>query len=175
MKKFVFLLSAALLFAACSTEDDETPQEPIVLCDIIEVSGTITEPTVWEEGYVYIINGSNVTVSSVLTIEPGVVVKIKDASIDVVGGKILAVGTPEKRIVFTSLRDDSQCGDTNSDAMATTPAKGDWEQIYLNGTTETTFKYVDIFYAGKNRGGSSRAVGISGPNSISFIFDNWRI
>lgn len=177
MKKLVFLLLAACLFAACSTEDDgiENPEEPIAFCNIIEVSGNITEPTVWEEGYVYVINGSTVTVRSVLTIEPGVVVKIKDASIDVVGGKILAVGTPENRIVFTSLGDDRFCGDTNGDATATVPSKGDWEQIYLNGTTETSFKYVDIFYAGQNRGGYSNAVKISGPNSVSFTFDNCRI
>lgn len=183
MKKLLFVMFAMCLIIACSTDDDAginsgNPDDPIlaVNCNIIEVSGaTIDEPTIWEEGYVYVINGSNLRVNSVLTIEPGVTVKIKDASIDVVGGKILAIGIPEKRIVFTSLADDRFCGDTNNDGIATTPAKGDWQQIYLNGTTETTFKYVDIFYAGQNRGGSSNAVKISGPNSVSFMFDNCRI
>lgn len=180
MKKFVFVSFAACLFMACSTDDDlgtdpGNDNEPVADCNVIEVSGNIDEPTVWEEGFVYVINGSNVTVRSVLTIEPGVTVKIKDASIDVVGGKIIANGTPEKRIVFTSLGDDRFCGDTNGDGTATNPAKGDWQQISLNGTTETTFKYVDIFYAGKNRAGYHNAVKISGANSISFTFDNCRI
>lgn len=173
MRKFMYFF-AGLLVIACESEETT----PIVAepqnCTILEVSGTINEPTVWRAGNVYVIK-ENLSVRSVLTIEPGVTVKVKDASIDVVGGKIIANGTPQKRIVFTSIADDRYCGDTNGDGIATTAAKGDWQQISLNGTTETVFKYVDIFYAGKNRGGNSNAVRISGSNSTSFTFDNCRI
>lgn len=177
MKKYLnFILWAmiAVVFISCEKEDLPNEEEP-ESCNVVEVTENITSPTVWTEGNVYVINGRNISVRSVLTIEPGVRVKLKDARIDVVGGKILAVGTPQKRIVFTSLADDRYCGDTNGDGNATQPAKGDWRQIYLNGTTETTFQYVDIFYAGQNVGGSSNAVRISGPNSVSFTFDNCRI
>jgi len=173
---FKFLVLCPLLgMMACEKEntdpkDEEFPQN----CNVVEVSGTISDPTVWEAGNVYIIK-SNLSVRNVLTIEPGVIVKLKDARIDVVGGKILAVGTAQRRIVFTSLADDRYCGDNNEDGTATTAAKGDWQQIYLNGTTETTFKYVDIFYAGKSSGGVNNAVRIAGPNSVSFTFDHCRI
>lgn len=180
MKKYLdFMVWAmiAVLCISCETEDildNEDDPEPAT-CNVVEVTENITIPTVWTEGNVYVINGKDITVRSVLTIEPGVRVKLKDTRIDVVGGKIVAKGTPQKRIVFTSLADDRYCGDTNGDGNATQPAKGDWISIYLNGTTETVFQYVDILYAGKNSGGSSNAVRISGPNSVSFTFDNCRI
>lgn len=182
MKKLLFLLFVTGLFMACSTDDDagtdgnpDGPGNPVADCNIIEVSGTINEPTVWEEGNVYVINGSDVTVSSVLTIEPGVVIKIKDARITVANGKIIAQGTLDKRIVFTSLADDRYCGDINGDAAATHPEKGDWEQIYLAISTGSIFQYVDIFYAGQSSGGNTQAFSIQSASSSSFIFDNCRI
>lgn len=171
----ILTLCPFLLLLSCE-KDDVTPEEEFPQnCNVVEVSGTIDAPTVWEAGNVYIINRTNVSVRSVLTIEPGVIVKLKDASIDVVGGKIIAVGTAQKRIVFTSLADDRYCGDSNDDSAVTTAAKGDWERININGTTETVFKYVDIFYAGKSSGGVNSAVRIMSPNSVSFTFDHCRI
>jgi hypothetical protein len=171
---FLTFIGMSLGLLSCEKEnldpDEEIPQN----CNVVLVEDNITEPTIWTYGNVYVIKRS-ISVRNVLTIDPGVIVKLKDASIDVVGGKILAVGTAQRRIVFTSIADDRYCGDNNGDAAATKPAKGDWQQIYLNGTTETTFKYVDIFYAGQNRGGSSNAVRTSGSNSVSFTFDNCRI
>ena len=134
----MMLLGAAVALSGC-TKDDDIQLEPDDSCEIIEVSGTISEPTVWEEGFVYVINGSDVRVTSTLTIEPGVIVKIKDARIEVANGKIIAQGTSQKRIVFTSLADDRYCGDSNGDATATTPEKGDWEQLYLAASTGSVF------------------------------------
>ena len=180
MRKLLFAFLGTIVFTACErtgNEDIDDPDQnpPVSKCNVVEVSGNIDAPTVWKEGNVYVITAASLTVRSVLTIEPGVTVKLKDGGIDVVGGKIIAVGTPQKRIVFTSLADDRFCGDTNGDGTATSPAKGDWQQIYLNSTTETAFQYVDIFYAGKNRGGVSNAVRLSGANAVSFTFDNCRI
>jgi hypothetical protein len=145
-------------------------------CPIVNVTPgnmgvTISSPTTWVKGKVYVITG-NVTVTSTLTIEAGTVIKLNGARISVnSSGKILAIGTVSERIVFTSLFDDSVCGDTNMDGTSTTPSKGDWTSLYLNGGTANTFKYCDFWYAGKNDGGYNNCVLISvaGP---SFEFDN---
>ena len=183
MKKLVFFMLTASLFAACSTDDEvlniddpNDPENPIVECSIIEVSGKIGEPTVWKEGFVYVIDGSELRVESVLTIEPGVVVKIRNTRITILeDGKILANGTADKRIVFSSLADDRYCGDTNGDGTATKAEKGDWGSLDLRGTIGSVFRYVDIFYAGQNDGGTNRAVDISWEQSVSFTFDHCRI
>jgi hypothetical protein len=141
-------------------------------CPIVNVTpGTISTPTTWVKGKVYVITG-NVTITSTLTIEAGTVIKLNGARISVnAGGKILANGTAIDRIIFTSIFDDSVCGDTNHDGTATTPNKGDWTSLYLNGGTDNTFKYCDFLYAGKNDGGYYNAVYISVAGT-SFEFDN---
>lgn len=161
----------AAIFVSCEKEAnhvEEIPQN----CNIIEVTEDITTPTTWSEGNVYVISNKRISVRSVLTIEPGVTVKLKDATLQTIDGKILATGTPQKRIRFTSLADDRYCGDTNGDLAATKAEKGDWQQIYLQGGTGNVFKYVDIFYAGQNSGGFNNAVKIS---NTTFEFDNCRI
>lgn len=173
MKKLLFITVLGVLFILSSCEkDDILEQEEVQNCNIVEITDNITEPTTWVAGNVYVINGRNITVRSSLTIEPGVVVKLKGARIDIVDGVILAKGTATNRIVFTSLADDRYCGDTNGDGAATEPQKGDWSQIYFNGTNGTTFQFVDFFYAGANSGGFYNAIKVSGPSSAQFTFDN---
>ncbi len=173
MKKYLNLIMYMVAFAAVLTscekeniEKEEIPQN----CNIVEVTEDIKEPTTWTVGNVYVVRRA-IAVRSILTIEPGVVIKLKDARINIYDGKILALGTPQKRIVFTSLVDDKYCGDTNADGNATQPEKGDWQQLYIQGGTGHVFKYVDFFYAGQNSGGFNNAVKISGS---TFEFDNCR-
>lgn len=140
-------------------------------CPVVNVTTDISTPTTWTTGKVYVIK-NYISVTSTLTIQPGTVIKMDAGRLRVDGsGKILASGTADNRIVFTSLFDDSHCGDTNGDGNATTPTKGDWVSIYLNGGTGNTFKYCDFLYAGQNDGGYNNAVYISVAGT-SFEFDN---
>jgi len=173
MKKLIISFSVALSFFILSCTGDDV-NDPVVigpLCNVVPVNADIDSPTVWKAGSVYVIT-DDLIVRNVLTIEAGAIIKISDARIEVVnGGKITANGTPENHITFTSLKDDSYCGDSNNNGTATTAQKGDWVSIYLHGGTNHMFKYCDILYAGKDGGGYRNAVVIA-SNALSFTFDH---
>ncbi|MDO5655657.1 MAG: hypothetical protein Q4G27_05910 [Flavobacteriaceae bacterium] len=182
MKNLLAIFMAGILVVSCNNSDDDEqlnpvePDVPVVSCNIIEVNNAITSPTTWEDGFVYLIDGFDLSIRSVLTIQPGAIVKIRNARISIFEeGKIMAIGNAEKRIVFTSFADDRYCGDTNGDGAATAPEKGDWIMLDLHGTIGSVFKYVDIFYAGQPQGGYSRAVHIDWSQSVNFTFDHCRI
>ncbi|MDE3057711.1 MAG: right-handed parallel beta-helix repeat-containing protein [Bacteroidota bacterium] len=86
----------------------------------------------------YIVNQLTIAPSAVLTIQPGVVIKLlynwwADYSINVQGA-LVANGTKTEPIVFTSMADDSYGGDTNNDGNTTSPDKGNWCSIDFNAS-----------------------------------------
>lgn len=94
---------------SCNNDDDDEDEPGIVnpVGEIKTVSGKITSDTKWTadnqymlSGFVYVENGAT------LTIEPGTVIKgekaTKGSLIIQPGAKIIAVGTADKPIVFTS-------------------------------------------------------------------------
>ncbi|MFB0534904.1 MAG: invasin domain 3-containing protein [Anaerolineae bacterium] len=101
----------------------------------LRVFGTITADTVWTEaGSPYVVTDT-LTVSEgvTLTIEPGVVVKFDDDKSLIVHGKLYAVGTPAKPILFTS----------NG-----APAANTWGEIRLEQWVyPSTLRYCQIEYA----------------------------
>ncbi len=121
------------------------------LLPIINVTTHITTPTTWLAGNVYVIN-SGIDVSSVLTIQPGVIVKFgPSGNLDVyTGGTITANGTSVAKIVFTSIKDDLQGGDTNGDGN-TLPVAGNWTGIWVDASG-STFNYCEFYYGGGTSG-----------------------
>lgn len=105
--------------------------------------------------------------NATLTIQEGSVIKMRTApgygNIEV-QGRIEALGTKDKRITITSLRDDSLMGDTNGDG-ASSPSPRDWDTIYLYNGSEAVFDFTDIKYGGSDLS-SSRARGV-----ISSMYD----
>ncbi len=166
------LLGLSLTLVACSDEDPALA--PVVIgnsCNIVQVAADIETPTTWKSGNVYVIS-QDLFVEDVLTIEPGVIVKADGARIvTLADGRIVAQGTANAHIIFTSIADDSCCGDTNKNGAATMAQKGDWTGIYLNGGDDHVFRYCDILYAGKDRGGYRNAVLVSQAGS-AFEFDH---
>lgn len=116
----------------------------------VMVSGDITTNTTWTKTNTYQLNGFVfVKNGATLTIEPGTVIKgdkVTKATLIVTrGSKIIAEGTADQPIVFTS-------GEA-------TPDYGDWGGIILlgNGTTNTSFQGQQG--CGEIEGGVNNAAG----------------
>lgn len=84
-----------------------------------------------------------------LTIPAGSVIKFLNVTLDVgANAKLVAVGSAEAPIVFTSIKDDSVGGDSNNDGAASQPTDIDWSGIHGNNSQGSLFlKHVTIRYA----------------------------
>ena len=137
-------IAGAYAFYGQVTDDVDTRYR----CRIIQTSGTLGVDGDWDgDGTVYCVDG-DLTVNAKLVIRPGAIVKVaagKKLSVGS-GGKLLALGTRMKPVVFTSWRDDEFGGDTDGDGGANPPAGGDWDGIWVNGQAELA--YVVAMYAG---------------------------
>jgi len=97
-----------------------------------------------------------------LVVEAGVVIKgwakeDKEGHLIVEAGGLLATkGTDSKRVVFTSVHDDSVLGGTEK--ATTTPAAGDWQGILVEEGSSIALEGATIRYAGgdETRGLSER-------------------
>lgn len=157
--------------------ETELLQEP-VCGPTVHVSGSIAEDTWWSAGYVYVID-SDVTVNAGATLRiDSVVIKAKNSASLYINGDVLAVGTQNYPVYFTSWKDDTLCGDTNGDGSTTTPAPGDWGYIQFgpNSGSNSTISRTIIRYAGQDlyQGGAIRLNNAS-PNLTYITFtDNYR-
>jgi len=106
-------------------------------------------PIIVDGGYISVPQGQT------LTIAPGTIIKlgsIYGAGAINVQGNLIAEGTNDSKIYFTSIRDDSVGGDTNGDGSNSLPAKNAWEGIYLENGSTASLKNVVIQYAGQDGG-----------------------
>ena len=128
-RPFLLLLAAVLSFSACRKETVEpdpvdTNKEPEVISGDITASKTLTADRIWIlNGFVVVKNNAT------LTIQPGTVIQggvgQKSALIIDKGSKLIADGTQERPIVFTSGKE------------AGSRAPGDWGGILLVGKAPT--------------------------------------
>lgn len=144
MKKLFlpFLTVIALGFAAgCSDDDPATPDpgpDPVEGEEIIK-AGVLTENETWASENVYILSDHVVVGEGVtLTIEPGTIIKAENgeganASSLVVdqGGKLMAEGTAAQPIIFTSVLDEIQPGETES--TLDVASAGQWGGLIMLG------------------------------------------
>jgi len=122
MKKFNFQLLAIFFAAivmglsACSNDEDDS--DPTTPTDNNKITENISENTTWKTGEVYTLGARIAVLSGVtLTIEPGVIIKGEagtgpnaTALIIARGGKIMAEGTTDQPIIFTSVADEIEPG-----------------------------------------------------------------
>ena len=119
------LVTLSIIFSvACSKKDEEPAPTPE--SGAIEVSGEISGNVTWTSGKQYLLKGFVYVIEgATLTIEPGTVVKGDKPTMGSLiverGGKIIADGTAEHPIVFTS---NAPSGFRN---------RGDWGGLILCG------------------------------------------
>lgn len=159
-KFLAFTFGAAVLFSACrnndTDDDDLEPLAPETIQGEISVSRTLTNDRVWIlKGYVKVTNNAT------LTIQEGTVIKSdineKGALIVTRGSKLMAVGTVDKPIVFTS----------GKPAGARGP--GDWGGIVILGNAPTNKVEPQI------EGGINERYGGNNPTDNSGIIKYVRI
>ena len=107
----------------------------------------------------YVVYSSNITVPAYtyLTVDPGVTVKFSSNLEMTVNGALIADGTLDEKIVFTSVKDDSYGGDTNNDGSNSIPENGNWRGITFNDSffeDLTHLNHVKVRYAGANNSGA---------------------
>ncbi len=153
MKKTIFTLLVILGFAFTACMNDEAPpilqdtNNPVDPADnIVNISGMISESTTWTNDNIYVLN-QKVVVSSgvVLTIQAGTIIKgtegngsLASALIVAQGGKLNAAGTATEPIIFTSINDNIEVGQTAGTNLDETNS-GLWGGLIVLGNAPCSF------------------------------------
>ncbi|MEZ6135388.1 MAG: tandem-95 repeat protein [Pirellulaceae bacterium] len=103
-----------------------------------------------------------------LAIDPGTIVKTLGSRIEVgMGAQLLAEGTPQNKVIFTSRYDDRYGAggtfDTNNDGTAQQPAPGDWGGLLARHLSTIS---VDSAYIAFGGGTTTIPGGFAGFNAI---------
>src|SRR5690606_10904483 len=117
---------------------DAIPAVP--LGAIINTTGVLNADETWSAENIYILDGKVVVADGVtLTIEAGTIIKgpegqetLASALVVDQGGKLMAEGTAEKPIIFTSVLDDIEQGQTQGSNLTTT-STGLWGGVIVLG------------------------------------------
>jgi len=145
-------LYAAIFIAALFTMTgcgDDTPDPGS--SNLVMVMDDINAVTTWSADSIYIIKAWDFYVNNTLSIEAGTIIKFHPDGPDMTlgsGGTIVANGTADLPIIFTSWKDDEHGGDSNEDADATMPARKDWGGINTNSYNGSVFNYCEFLYGG---------------------------
>lgn len=136
---------AGAVVLTVTDKESQTGNATAVLNVVLEqmtfyVSSNITANTTWETGKVYILQSRIAVVANVtLTIEPGVVVKGEagagsnaTALLIARGGKIMAEGTADQPIIFTSVADELMPGQIVSPNLSP-EVNGLWGGVLILG------------------------------------------
>ncbi len=116
----------------------------------IEISGVTSSNQTWTaDGLPYIATILTIGNGSVLTLDPGVVMKLNSSSHLTIEGTLNANGLLTNPVYFTSIKDDKVGGDTNNDSNATSPGSSDWENITVASGGTLNLKHSVVRYGSR--------------------------
>jgi hypothetical protein len=132
---------------SCKNDDDDNGNKPVG--NLVFISNDIAIPTTWYADSIYVIEDWDFWISDVITIEAGTIIKFTPNTHMTIDsyGTIIAQGTADKPITFTSFKDDAIGGDNNGDGNATNPNRGDWFNVEVN-SIGNKFQYCHFYYGG---------------------------
>lgn len=112
-----------------------------------------------------------------LQIDPGIIVKSAGSRIEVgISAQLIAEGTPEHKVIFTSRADDRYGAggtfDTNGDLGASNPSAGDWGGLVARHLSSMSIDSAVISYGG---GVTSVNGGFAGFNAVELYQAEGRI
>jgi thermitase len=116
--------------------------------DLQSVSGVLPGDTVWTNDKTYVVNGNIlVPVSTTLSIQPGTTVRFNGYYELIVKGQLIASGTPQQRIRFTSNKPAPQPGDWQAIVFGdeSVDAVIDLDGNYVSGSI---MAYAEFEYGG---------------------------
>ncbi|MCB0645537.1 MAG: hypothetical protein KDC49_02670 [Saprospiraceae bacterium] len=121
-----------------------------IVFETVNVTGNITSNTTWTADKIYVLNGKvYVTNGVTLTIQPGTIIKggegantLASALVIARGAKILAEGTAEKPIIFTTVVDGIKPGQINSTLTKTDLGK--WGGLIVLGKAPVSAANGDV-------------------------------
>lgn len=121
----------------------------------IFVTGTIggAEPTAtwtWgaNPGFPYICGTPTVPAGQTLQLAAGAIVKVINANYLTVNGTLRTLGTAPLPVVFTSLADDAQAGNSNAADGVVLPTPGLWYGISANTNAVLDLAQTSLYYGG---------------------------
>jgi hypothetical protein len=145
MKKFYYLVISilALNFAtSCGNDDDviSNDDDGGQTGNVITKSGIITADETWTANNIYVLSGKVVVDEDVtLTINKGTIIKGAEGQLSLAsalvvdqGGTLIAEGTAAEPIIFTSILDNIQVGQTQGTNL-TTANSGLWGGVIVLG------------------------------------------
>ncbi len=129
----------------------------------IEVGGVLSGNTTWSKDYLYIVTSNVLVPNGVrLTIEPGTVIRFEQNRYLRVDGELVAIGTPDNPIVFTSNLEAPQQGSYQGIKFTDSAVSAQFDSAgnYLSGST---IQYADVAFAGGTEmGGDGGGIFVEG-------------
>ncbi|MEW5985973.1 MAG: right-handed parallel beta-helix repeat-containing protein [Chloroflexota bacterium] len=120
----------------------------------IVLEGTLGNTTLTPNpGLAYVWQSVTVAEGATVMVAAGTVIKADrlyagGGSLVTVLGTLEARGTAERPVIFTSLQNDADGGDTNGDGGLSLPAPGDWRGVVVQGNGTIVIDYTKIEYGG---------------------------